>query len=475
MILEFVIVGGARDGERELLDLPVILIGRHPLCDLRFDAERDRDVSAKHAEIRVEDGLARLVDLGSTNGTFLNGARLTGPTALATGDEIAFGADGPRVRVTVGDTWASRSSRASVPATPPTTARPSAPAPAPPSPAPQPKPQPQPAGATQERVRVAVRQETRKLTWMYGAGLLVVAAIGGGAWFTQKQAADARAGELAALLARQDSLTSQFDAQLAQMTRQVGGLDSALLDARREGASLRAQVAAGGDADVRQRLQAAQARQQRILSAAQMDYASVVDRSGKAVVLIAVEMPDGKVFSGSGFSVDASGLVVTNRHLLRDESGAAAKRVAVIFSDTRDWLPARVVKLSETDDLGLLQLDGGRHPAVAGVGGGPGVRVGSPVAIVGYPLGTETPMEGSGTRIIARSTLGAGTVSKSLDQVLQIDAFAGQGSSGSPVFDAEGHVVGVVYGGATESGGRIVYAVPVERVLRFLPRGNGRG
>jgi S1-C subfamily serine protease len=54
--------------------------------------------------------------------------------------------------------------------------------------------------------------------------------------------------------------------------------------------------------------------------------------------------------------------------------------------------------------------------------------------------------------------------------VVQIDAFAGQGSSGSPVFNASGEVVGVVYGGATESAGRIVYAVPAARVRALLPR-----
>ncbi|MDX2183676.1 MAG: serine protease, partial [Gemmatimonadaceae bacterium] len=95
---------------------------------------------------------------------------------------------------------------------------------------------------------------------------------------------------------------------------------------------------------------------------------------------------------------------------------------------------------------------------------------GAPVAIIGYPLGTETPMEGSGTRITARSTLGAGTVSKLLSNIVQIDAFAGQGSSGSPVFDASGRVIGVVYGGATEAQGRIVYAVPLARLLAELPK-----
>ena len=42
------------------------------------------------------------------------------------------------------------------------------------------------------------------------------------------------------------------------------------------------------------------------------------------------------------------------------------------------------------------------------------------------------------------------------------------GSSGSPVFSAQGTVIGVVYGGQAEAGGRIVYAVPPERLAAFV-------
>ena len=73
-------------------------------------------------------------------------------------------------------------------------------------------------------------------------------------------------------------------------------------------------------------------------------------------------------------------------------------------------------------------------------------------------------------KITARSTLVAGTLSKSLSDVLQIDAYAGQGSSGSPVFNSAGSVIGVVYGGARESAGRIVYAVPVDDVAALVGR-----
>jgi DNA-binding winged helix-turn-helix (wHTH) protein len=53
-------------------------------------------VSRRHARILVADGKATLEDLGSKNGTFLRGKRLTAPSALSDGDEIRLG----RVRMT---------------------------------------------------------------------------------------------------------------------------------------------------------------------------------------------------------------------------------------------------------------------------------------------------------------------------------------------------------------------------------------
>jgi S1-C subfamily serine protease len=90
------------------------------------------------------------------------------------------------------------------------------------------------------------------------------------------------------------------------------------------------------------------------------------------------------------------------------------------------------------------------------------------VSTIGYPHAVDTPMEGTGLDVRARTTTTAGTVSKRLADVLQIDSYAGRGSSGSPVFDVRGNVVGVVYGGEAESRGRIVYAVPAERLAAFL-------
>src|SRR6266436_5633533 len=70
------------------LDKPTIAIGSHPSNDVVLD---DTTVSRRHATItRKPDGF-ELADLGSTNGTVVNGRQLRKPVAVKSGDEIKFG------------------------------------------------------------------------------------------------------------------------------------------------------------------------------------------------------------------------------------------------------------------------------------------------------------------------------------------------------------------------------------------------
>ena len=70
------------------LDQPVIRIGRMPGMDIRID---DVSVSRQQAEIQQEGAGWVVRDIGSSNGTFVNGERLTGDRPLKPGDEIAIG------------------------------------------------------------------------------------------------------------------------------------------------------------------------------------------------------------------------------------------------------------------------------------------------------------------------------------------------------------------------------------------------
>ncbi|WP_031075286.1 DUF1707 and FHA domain-containing protein [Streptomyces sp. NRRL S-118] len=69
-------------------------IGRDPANGLRLSHET---VSRMHAELRLQDGLWVLRDLGSTNGTTVNGRRVTGTVAVQDGDLVTFGRMGFRL------------------------------------------------------------------------------------------------------------------------------------------------------------------------------------------------------------------------------------------------------------------------------------------------------------------------------------------------------------------------------------------
>ncbi|HWU91115.1 MAG TPA: FHA domain-containing protein [Kofleriaceae bacterium] len=98
-------VAGTRRGQRQ--ELPAggrIRFGRHPECEVSFDPQRDIDASSRHAELRTVDAGWVLVDLGSSNGTYVEGRRITEtPVARNTPLMIDFGPGGPRVRLFLGD------------------------------------------------------------------------------------------------------------------------------------------------------------------------------------------------------------------------------------------------------------------------------------------------------------------------------------------------------------------------------------
>ncbi len=472
MPIELRITSGARAGARETFTKSIIAIGRHPMNDLRLDTEKDLDVSGRHAEIRVVGDTATVRDVGSSNGTKVNGQPLVGERALFDGDAISLGgALGASLefRFVTEGAPAMEAPRTSMANAAPSAPASTADAPAANAPAASAPPHAKPRRDTTARIAEAVEMQTgkmRRVIYVFGAAvILVVLAL---TWVSRQNAKTDRATIDQLLRELQDQNTA-----IAQLRGSAGanGLSTEVGRIRRERDSLLTVLrAGGGNATLTQRIDELNREQSAAGAVSKVDYEKIADQNTRAVAFIVVQHGD-SIEGGTGFGVTRDGWIVTNRHVVMDGGDGSPAKIAVQYHGTRKWLPARRVKMSTSDDLAFIKIDqAGVYPTVVGISPSGGVRPGAPIAIVGYPLGNETAgMGGNIDTLTARATLTAGIVSKSVPDILQVDAYVAHGSSGSPVFDQRGMVVGVVYGGPTEAAGRIVYSVPSDRLIVQLP------
>jgi len=190
-----------------------------------------------------------------------------------------------------------------------------------------------------------------------------------------------------------------------------------------------------------------------------------------------VEFAREQVYVGTAFAVRPDGHLVTSKHVVAGEEGnQRPSRIAIKFADSHQVYQARVVAISQEADLAILKVDiSGGVPAIRGLNlRADTLRQGDPVAIVGFPLGPDLPMTAFGAgRTVARTSFSAGSISKNLPDALQIDGYGAEGSSGSPIFDQSGTVIGVVFGAEEGSYGRIVVGAPVGQLVRLLEQVGG--
>lgn len=140
---QFIMRTGPVPGTVFPLEGEQLILGRDPSNAVVIN---DPEVSRRHARLTFQGGRYVLEDLGSTNGTFVNGRRLTAPYVLKPGDVVSFGAEITLVFEAVafdpGATVVSTSAKAAPPAAAPAAARPSVPPAAPPPHAAPPAPAP---------------------------------------------------------------------------------------------------------------------------------------------------------------------------------------------------------------------------------------------------------------------------------------------------------------------------------------------
>ena len=171
----------------------------------------------------------------------------------------------------------------------------------------------------------------------------------------------------------------------------------------------------------------------------------LVERFLPAVVVISSAKDGQLVGQGSGFIVKDTGVIITNFHVI---DGAYPVEIKLKSGDT--FGEVSVIDFSAKHDIAVLKIKGFDLPTVE-LGNSNKVRVGEAVTVIGNPLGYEGSVS-SGLLSQVRNFDGY--------HFHQISAPISPGSSGSPVFNAAGQVIGVATATDIE-GQNINFSVPI--------------
>jgi S1-C subfamily serine protease len=201
------------------------------------------------------------------------------------------------------------------------------------------------------------------------------------------------------------------------------------------------------------------------------DATRVYEEASPGVVTIRSVFEGVGAAEGSGFVLDEGGEIVTNAHVVTDDSTGErkeAKNVYVEFPD-RNVVPAEIMGFDPFVDVALLKVAPNGlplHPLELGDDGD--LRVGQPVAAIGSPFDEQQSLSVGVVSATDRSV-------KSLTQfeifgAIQTDASINPGNSGGPLLDAGARVVGINQQIETNSGANdgVGFAVPISAIKRSV-------
>jgi serine protease Do len=388
---------GPEKGKREQFEIERISIGRASNNALSFGDDARR-VSSHHAEIIRRGDHFVLRDLGSTNGTMINGRRVIA-SEVHEDDLIEFGAGGPLLRFGLeGDGAAA-------------------------------------AFATRHREEPQMRGPSRP-----------------------------REPRTSEMLARRSARQRRTNLRL------IAAIVLAMVSGAAGGLLLSAGLPASNE---------------RYLS-----FTEVAELNGPAVVFIRAEFElldeEGQLIgtdarTGSGFVISADGLIVTNRHLVRDWEYNAASygktgrttRIDVILPGQRQEgaIPAEIYRVAEDElpDVAILRINSSRMRFVHGIELDLGkTNQGDEVAVMGYPLGLNLLQATKDDQI--KPSLFTGIVSRVGQDYIQLNLRAYHGNSGGPVFDRKGKVIGILTANLTNAQD-ITLCTPVSAAYKLLTEG----
>jgi S1-C subfamily serine protease len=206
-------------------------------------------------------------------------------------------------------------------------------------------------------------------------------------------------------------------------------------------------------------------------AASGFDAARVYREASPGVVTIRSIFGAAGAAEGSGFVLNKDGEIVTNAHVVTDESSGKrvpAKEVFIEFPD-RNVVEAKILGFDPFADVALLKVkpDGfPLHPLQ--LGDDADLQVGQPVAAIGSPFGEQQSLSSGIVSATDRSV-------KSLTQfqiegAIQTDASINPGNSGGPLLDAGARVLGINEQIESNSGSNsgVGFAVPVSAIRRSV-------
>ncbi len=205
-------------------------------------------------------------------------------------------------------------------------------------------------------------------------------------------------------------------------------------------------------------------------------FEAVARRAAPAVVAVDASKPAVPARPGRGRAVEESGsgvlvrlpgqrgaFVLTNNHVVQD---VAPGQITLSLSDGRILKPQRVLADPESD-IAVLRLADDRGLATAALGDSDRTRVGQWVLAIGSPFGLNQTVTHGIVSARERGQVSLGGTIRIKD-FLQTDAAINPGSSGGPLFNLDGEVIGINTAIASHSGSNsgVAFSIPINLVKR---------
>jgi pSer/pThr/pTyr-binding forkhead associated (FHA) protein len=481
MSIKFSFISGSLTGKTEEFTQDKITLGRGSENDIQFDPKRDLDASKNHAEIINQDGDYWLQDLGSTNGTYVNGKRVN-KVKLRPGDQIEFGKGGPMTTVSIAGVG---------------------------------------PGDTSPKTRVSNAVESDKR----GIGSQTVAMMISDALDKAKHSDRGAIGGTAVFIkeAVNNALKKSSRTFKVVTSLVIIGLMGAIAYLVVEGMKTKDELKEAKQSNVE--MSERQSDLESKMAADKDKLYNLISQYKESVVFIYSELTirnaNGSIYDvyygmGTGFFVRDDGYIVTGKHVIYPWKFNEDMAYGVAFAkkknykldhficvwingvrfraggrftyensyNTRDgnleifttaedrmiqpskrgpnWLPDIEVEVHKKDnnDIGILKAIGGPFKSVKIYRGQNPYKVTDPVVVYGFPLGIST-QELANTN----ASPAFGRIRK-IENTIQLDVSVLPGNSGGPIFTEDGYVIGIMVRRFSET---LNEGIMIENAARLVP------